>query len=467
MAVFEQFPYTNFHELNLDWLLETVKGLQEAVGNLTGDELQEAVNAYMDAHPELFPFVTPQMFGAKGDGVTDDTVAFQAAVDTGCDVYVPTDHEEVYIVSAPIVIPKRCKKIYGSGSWYRGTSSYGLIKRVYPSANLHGQDDAVFRLGIGLEGFNLVGLRFVLGTANEDNSGILIDASTSQEVDKDLNIVDCVVKDAEVAITFNGRGLNCTRTVFASCGTAAEINYIGLDSNDSRAIKFVDCRFHAMTGAWCVDVQSGHAYGFMMNGCLADKGLHGLVHCAEQAVEWLIANNVIRGAYRYSGNQYGLKFDAGLVDSVISNNIIDCSDSAGSGPWYHHIYAGGTSEHVVVSNNMFNCSYQSVIRFTGAESVNNIVFSGNTFRGVAYNNSGVNTYMAALQISNTNGSKGIAITGNSVGVDGATSRLLTAHSSTVKMTHSSITGNVCGSALSSYAYDSANCQVSGNVVNLT
>lgn len=28
MALFEQFPYTNFHEMNLDWLLQRVKALE-------------------------------------------------------------------------------------------------------------------------------------------------------------------------------------------------------------------------------------------------------------------------------------------------------------------------------------------------------------------------------------------------------------------------------------------------------
>ena len=39
--------------------------------------------------------VTPQMFGAVGDGLTNDTAAFQAAVDSGRDVTVPEGHYRV------------------------------------------------------------------------------------------------------------------------------------------------------------------------------------------------------------------------------------------------------------------------------------------------------------------------------------------------------------------------------------
>lgn len=55
MGAFEQFPYTNFHDLNLDWVLQTVKGNAAAVENYgktvtevkdiliaQGDVLQEA-----------------------------------------------------------------------------------------------------------------------------------------------------------------------------------------------------------------------------------------------------------------------------------------------------------------------------------------------------------------------------------------------------------------------------------------
>lgn len=44
---FEQFPYTNFHELNLDWILKEVKRVSEAVDKWS-TEVLEAANAYTD-----------------------------------------------------------------------------------------------------------------------------------------------------------------------------------------------------------------------------------------------------------------------------------------------------------------------------------------------------------------------------------------------------------------------------------
>ena len=36
MGLFDQFPYTNFHELNLDWILGQMKNVEEYVKNIEG-----------------------------------------------------------------------------------------------------------------------------------------------------------------------------------------------------------------------------------------------------------------------------------------------------------------------------------------------------------------------------------------------------------------------------------------------
>lgn len=47
MGLFEQFPYSNFHELNLDWILQKIKELDEKVDSIE-DRILKQANAYTD-----------------------------------------------------------------------------------------------------------------------------------------------------------------------------------------------------------------------------------------------------------------------------------------------------------------------------------------------------------------------------------------------------------------------------------
>lgn len=50
MGLFEQFPYTNFHELNLDWIVSKVKEIVKEFATLSGsfNDLKEYVNNYFE-----------------------------------------------------------------------------------------------------------------------------------------------------------------------------------------------------------------------------------------------------------------------------------------------------------------------------------------------------------------------------------------------------------------------------------
>lgn len=85
-------------------------------------------------------FVTPQMYGAVGDGVTDDTQAIQMAVNSGKKVVFPYTNNP-YIVSSPIIIDAESVIIEGmkrENPYYSTT-----VKIKMKSENLQ---DAVFKL---------------------------------------------------------------------------------------------------------------------------------------------------------------------------------------------------------------------------------------------------------------------------------------------------------------------------------
>ena len=62
------FPWSNMHELNLDWLLREVKNIQ-----ITQQDVEDIRDMYAQFSPYLFP--TVKTYGAVGDGATDDTQA--------------------------------------------------------------------------------------------------------------------------------------------------------------------------------------------------------------------------------------------------------------------------------------------------------------------------------------------------------------------------------------------------------
>lgn len=78
MGLFEQFPYANFHELNLDWILKKIKELDEKVGSIEDRILKEA-KKYTD---EQFGILSNEF-----NQLEDEFIQFKADVNSMFNAY--------------------------------------------------------------------------------------------------------------------------------------------------------------------------------------------------------------------------------------------------------------------------------------------------------------------------------------------------------------------------------------------
>ena len=107
--MFPKYPYSDVHQLNLDWILERISKAITSVNGTTPDENGNVnlpgiagVSSVLGIGPDgsgnvqfsesWVPghnYVSVTEFGAAGDGVEDDSAAIQQALNTNSAVFVP------------------------------------------------------------------------------------------------------------------------------------------------------------------------------------------------------------------------------------------------------------------------------------------------------------------------------------------------------------------------------------------
>ena len=114
-------------------------------------------------------YITPQMFGAIGDGVADDTISIQNALNSGKPVYIPSG---TYLVSG-ITIPNKCM-VFGNGrnTIIQGNGTNHTI--IIPSSSSYCELTSLTVYGIeGNTLYNAV----EISDKNSEDADVVFDAS--------------------------------------------------------------------------------------------------------------------------------------------------------------------------------------------------------------------------------------------------------------------------------------------------
>lgn len=184
--MYENFPYSNFHDLNVDWIIKTINSLVADWQSYNGtweewkNDITQSFNdlnsyvmnyfANLDVQDEInnkleemftdgrldellglfVPYVTPEMFGAVGDGATDDSTAFQTALNTNKQVFL--DKSKTYKLENTIYIHGE-NRLNGLGSKivsnvtpaivmtnYTGTQDHNAKPMYLENLNIQGND---------------------------------------------------------------------------------------------------------------------------------------------------------------------------------------------------------------------------------------------------------------------------------------------------------------------------------------
>lgn len=273
---------------------------------------------------------TPEMYGAAGDGVTDDTAAFNAMFGD-----IPNDslillESKVYLISDTVTINKVNLRISGICR----SEFYPTIKTTKTSGT------SILVLGSGCS-FNDV---LFQGNTSSNTSLVLVELNADNSTldgNADGEFRNCGFFNAYIGVQVKGRNVRCTNCIFSTLTIGYQTVQTAIDT-DNRGYVITNNRFHSVVTCINNTVSNTRTMkNFIISGNFADICV---TFFAGKGGGLVITDNTISTeGYQTSANIIVIQADAlnsNSILNIVSNNNILGKDYGASGSFAIFLESG-------------------------------------------------------------------------------------------------------------------------------
>lgn len=342
-------PASDFDSVN------TVKAAIEAVAS--------DVNALEES-----AFVSVKDYGAIGDGIADDSNAFQSAIDSGYDVYVPTSHGERYKITKTLNISTPYQRIFSEP--HCNIMELSISKGISFEPNT---DTELFK--VGTAAFNVCFFNLnMMQTSGSDRQYTAITTNIG-DPSSDTYVIGCYFYNFETSVYVHGRGLHVESSSFVKTKYGIHLYYdstydgSGLNSQEAgnRAHRIVNNRFHGIADR-AIYIEGSYLSSIIVTDNMYDNGTGCFFDCYAICYHATINNNVIG----YNSTE-AIRFRAEARYTTINGNNFYCAAADSTGyptPARNFIRFYDSAQYIVICGNSFSNCLQDCIRF---DSITNLI----------------------------------------------------------------------------------------------